>query len=182
MSERKPSPAQIPVQVNSNNSRRMSTLARGPNYHDASRNLTLSDTLVGLLWEGGIIVTRRQAIGTLLSGAVCRSQEDTQSRQATGVKVGEVTPDSAVIWARRTTSANRLADGILRRGAGKNARAPAPGEDVNRFEGACPGGSGYMRLIVEPVASRGRKRTFDWVEVNPDRDYTQQFRLSGLES
>ena len=98
------------------------------------------------------MVTRREAIGALLTGAVCRSQEDTQSRQATGVKIGEVTPDSAVIWARRTASASRLADGILRRGAGKNARAPRQGEDVNRFEGACPGGSGYVRLIVEPAA------------------------------
>ena len=127
------------------------------------------------------MITRRESIGALLTAAVCRGQQDAQSRQATGVKIGEVTPDSAVIWTRRTASATRLADGILRRGAGKNARAPEPGEDVNRFEGACPGGSGYVRLIVEPVSDRGRKRTVDWVELSPDRDYTQQFRVSGLE-
>jgi alkaline phosphatase D len=127
------------------------------------------------------MLTRREAVGTLLSVAVCRGQQDSQSRQATGVKIGEVTPDSVVIWARRTASANRLADGIVRRGAGKNASAPQPGQDVNRFEGACPGGNGYMRLIVEPVSGRGRKRTIDWVELNPDRDYTEHFRVSGLE-
>src|SRR5688572_15858271 len=106
------------------------------------------------------MITRRQAIGSLLTGSVCRSQEHNQSRQTTGMKAGEVTPDSAVIWARRTASTSRLADGIVRRGAGKSARAPEPGEDVNRFEGAWPGGSGYVRLIVETAAGPGRKRTF----------------------
>ena len=62
------------------------------------------------------MVSRREAIGALLGGAVCRGQEDSQSRQATGVKIGEVTSDSAVIWTRLTASANRLADGIVRRG------------------------------------------------------------------
>jgi alkaline phosphatase D len=127
------------------------------------------------------VITRRDAMAALLSAAAGRGQQDSQSRQATGVKIGEVTPDSAVIWARRTESANRLADGILRRGAGKNARAPQPGEDVNRFEGACPGGSGYVRLVIEPAAGRGRKRTLDWVEINAAGDYTHQFRLMGLE-
>ena len=127
------------------------------------------------------MITRRNAVGALLSGAVCWGRQDPQSRQASGVRIGEMTPDSAVIWTRRTASANRLADGILRRGAGKNARAPQPGEDVNRFEGACPGGNGYVRLIIEPVSGRGPKRSFDWVEVNPERDYTHQFRVPGLE-
>jgi alkaline phosphatase D len=108
-------------------------------------------------------------------------QPEPQSRQATGVKIGEVTPDSAVIWTRRTLRAGRLADGILRRGAGKNARAPEPGEDVNRFEGSCPGGNGYVRLVIEPASGRGRKQTLDWVEVAPEQDYTHQFRIAGLQ-
>lgn len=127
------------------------------------------------------MLNRREVVGTLLGAAVCRGQQDAQSHQATGVKIGEVTPDSAVIWARRTAGANRLADGILRKGAGKNAQPPEPGADVGHFEGACPGGTGYMRLLVEPVAIRGRKHTSDWVEVNPDNDYSYQFRITGLE-
>jgi len=126
-------------------------------------------------------MNRREAVGALLGGTVCRGQQDLQSHQATGVKIGEVTPDSAVIWARRTASANRLADGILRRGAGKNARPPEPGADVNRFEGACPGANGYIRLTVEPVAIRRRKHTSEWIEVHPGLDYAYQFRVSGLE-
>jgi alkaline phosphatase D len=128
------------------------------------------------------MITRRRAVGTLFGGALAWSQTESGARQATGVKAGEIAPDSAVIWARRTARSGRLADGILRRGSGKNATAPAPGEDVNRFEGSCPGGDGYVRLIVEPVTGRGRKNAFDWVEVNPDQDYTHQFRVSGLQA
>ena len=127
------------------------------------------------------MITRRHAVGSLLSGVVLRSQPEAQTRQATGVKVGEVTPDAAVIWTRRTASAGRLVDGILRKGAGKNARAPEPGADVNRFEGACPGGDGYIRLIVEAASGRSRKKTSSWMDVNPEQDFTYQFRVSGLE-
>jgi alkaline phosphatase D len=126
------------------------------------------------------VITRREAAATLLGGAVLWSQPASESRQATGIKIGEVTPDSAVIWTRRTATAGRLADGILRRGAGKNARAPLPGEDVNRFEGACPGGAGDVRLIVEATSGRARKKTLDWVEVSSEQDYTHHFRVSGL--
>jgi alkaline phosphatase D len=103
------------------------------------------------------------------------------TRQATGVKIGEVTPHSAVIWTRRTASEGRLADGVLRKAAGKAAMAPKPEENIDGFEGACPGASGYVRLTVEPVSGRGRQRTFDWTEVKPDIDYTHQFDIAGLE-
>ena len=39
-----------------------------------------------------------------------------QTHQATGVKVGEVTENSAIVWMRLTASAFRRADGVLRRG------------------------------------------------------------------
>ena len=39
-----------------------------------------------------------------------------ESHQATGVKVGEVTPSSALIWARLTAHPARNAEGPLRRG------------------------------------------------------------------
>ena len=127
------------------------------------------------------MITRRQAVGAVLGGAVAWSQPEAGTRQATGVRVGEVTPDATVIWTRRTASSGRLADGILRRAAGKEARAPQSGEDVNTFEGACPGGSGYVRLVVEPVSGRGRKRVYDWTEVFSEHDFIHQFRVTGLE-
>jgi phosphodiesterase/alkaline phosphatase D-like protein len=128
-----------------------------------------------------VTTTRRQAMGALLGSAVAWSKTEADARQATGLKIGELTPDSAVIWTRRTAASGRLADGILRKAAGKDARAPQPGEDITKFEGACPGGNGYVRLEVEPVSGRGGKRTFDWAEVDPAADFVHQFHLNGLE-
>lgn len=127
------------------------------------------------------MTTRRHAMGALLGGAVAWGKPDAAARQATGIKIGEITPDSAVVWTRRTAASGRLADGILRKAAGKEAKAPKPGEDVNKFEGACPGGSGYVRLEVEPLSGRGGKRTLDWVDVDPGADYVHQFHVSGLQ-
>ncbi len=39
-----------------------------------------------------------------------------ETRQATGVKVGEVTDTSAIVWMRVTEKAERRADGLVRRG------------------------------------------------------------------
>jgi alkaline phosphatase D len=127
------------------------------------------------------VIARREVIGTLLAGSVGWCKPDAGSTQATGIKIGEVTSESAVIWTRRTAKAGRLTDGIVRRGGGKNAIPPEPGADPNVFEGACPGGNGYVRLVVEPVSSRGRKRTFGWEEVNPADDFVRQFRVDGLD-
>lgn len=126
------------------------------------------------------MITRREAAGTLLAGALVWGKQETSFRQATGVRIGEVTPDSAVIWTRRTSGSERLVDGILRKGSGKNAIPAKPEEDVNSFEGACPGGKGYVRLVVEPAAGRRGRRTLEWIELNSDHDYTHQFRVSGL--
>ena len=42
---------------------------------------------------------------------------DPDSRQATGLKVGEVSSTGAIVWMRVTAAATRQADGELRRGA-----------------------------------------------------------------
>lgn len=103
------------------------------------------------------------------------------TRQATGVRIGEITPSSAVVWTRRTTASSRLVDGIPRKGHGKQAQPVKPDEDISAFEGACPGAEGSVRLILEPKGGRGGRRTLDWVELRADSDYSHQFRLDGLE-
>ncbi|MBI3681100.1 MAG: alkaline phosphatase D family protein [Acidobacteria bacterium] len=125
--------------------------------------------------------TRREMMGALLAGGAS-AQQNAELRQASGVKIGEITPASAVIWTRRTASAQRLNNGIVRRGHAPNASAPTPEDDVGRFEGACAGGNGFIRLVVEPVTGRGRRRTFSWVDVQPARDFTHQFRVEGLDA
>lgn len=126
------------------------------------------------------MMTRRQAI--FLTAAAAQAAPPQNTRQATGVKIGEITPSSAIIWTRRTQSASRLVDGVRRRGHAPDAFAPKPDEKVDGFEGACPGAAGYVRLQLEAVGSRARKRTIDWVDLQASRDFTHQFRLTGLEA
>ena len=116
--------------------------------------------------------TRREALAAL---AAARAWADTpaDSRQATGVKVGEITPTSAVIWTRRTAASRRLDEGIRRRGHGQQAFPVKAGEDVNRFEGACPGAPGFVRVTVD-------RRASEWIEVGPESDFSHQFRMDGL--
>jgi hypothetical protein len=78
------------------------------------------------------------------------------TRQATGVKVGEITPVSAVIWTRRTQSARRLDDGPRCRATGKEASHLPQGADVNAMEGACPGEAGYIQVSVEALLAHER--------------------------
>jgi alkaline phosphatase D len=110
-----------------------------------------------------------------------RAAPPDDTRQATGVKVGETTPVSAVIWTRRTKAASRLADGIVRKGHAPKAAPPGPDESVDRFEGACPGAEGSIRIHVELAAGRGKRRSLDWVDVRSENDFIHQFRLDGLE-
>ena len=45
-----------------------------------------------------------------------------ETQQATGCKAGEMTSDSARLWLRRTSSSQRLANGIVRRGHAREAK------------------------------------------------------------
>lgn len=126
------------------------------------------------------LISRRNAIGAVLAGSGLAAAPPMNVRQATGVRVGEITPESAVVWTRRTASASRLADGIVRKGHAPAAKPVKPEEDVNKFEGACPGAEGSVRLRVEAAGGRGKRKTLGWVDVKADSDYTHQFRLQGL--
>lgn len=115
-----------------------------------------------------------------LAGLSAYAQDSDNAHQATGVKVGEVTPDSAVLWTRRTQTVRRLNEGIKREGRGQQAKRVKPGEDIRTFEGACPGAPGQVRAILEPASGAGRKQTLDWIELDPAGDFTHQFALRGL--
>jgi alkaline phosphatase D len=76
--------------------------------------------------------------------------------QATGVKVGEVTDTSALVWARRTAAAAREKDG------------------------ACPGQAGKLRVRFWPDGDESSARTLEFVEVTEQTDFSHQFRLADL--
>lgn len=77
--------------------------------------------------------------------------------QATGVKVGEVTDTTAIVWMRVTEKPQREADG------------------------GCPGAPGRVRLRYGRREDLSDAKGTDWKDVDPARDFTAQVALAGLE-
>jgi len=108
---------------------------------------------------------------------VCLPLTAQQSRQATGVRVGEVTTDSAIVWMRVTAQAGRNQDGIVRRG---KATAEPFTQRVEELEGACPGAPGRVRLRCSTRQDLADAVATPWTDVSAARDYTHHFRLTKL--
>ncbi len=101
-----------------------------------------------------------------------------ETRQATGVKVGEVTDTSAIVWMRLTAKAARNSEGPIRKGRPTD---PLPTDDrVHELEGAAPGAAGQVRLRYGIRDDLTDAKTADWIEVKADNDFTHQFKLTGL--
>lgn len=122
------------------------------------------------------------ALVAFLSLAACAGDEGPppidESRQATGVKVGEVSTDSAVVWARLTRSQQRRADGIVRR-----ARADRDNPetlDPTDLEGSVPGAPGNIRLVYSTSRDLADAVETDWLPALAENDFAVHFRLSGL--
>ena len=99
----------------------------------------------------------------------------TASHQATGVKIGEITPDSALIWVRRTESSRRRIDGAQ----SATGTILPPGTDPSSLEGACPGAAGEMRVIVSTSAGKKVSAT-EWSPVGAETDFARQFPITSL--
>jgi alkaline phosphatase D len=102
-------------------------------------------------------------------------------QQATGVKVGEVTDSTAIVWARLTANANRNDRGIVipRTGKGNKGVLLPKGFTVDVLEGACPGAPGRVRIRYGRNSSL--RRSTEWVDVASAADFSHQFQLTGLE-
>ncbi len=106
-----------------------------------------------------------------------------ETRQATGVKVGEVTSESAIIWTRVTAAAERNASGLVIKG---RPEKPEPGEptpvlDPAQLHGSAPGAPGMVRLRYDSNVNFFDPVLTDWIAVAAENDYTHHFRLEGLE-
>ena len=100
-------------------------------------------------------------------------------RQATGVKVGEVTHNSAIVWARVTEETARRSDGEERRGRA-NRDQPEANLDVRELEGSAPGAAGKVRLRYGTSEDLADAVETHWKTVKPDNDFTYQFHLKNL--
>jgi len=117
-------------------------------------------------------------LSTSLVLALAISVLPENSHQATGVRVGEVTPDSAIVWMRLTAHTSRNDKGIVRRGP---VGPPLPADiRVEQLEGACPGAPGRVRLRYGTREDLRDAKATPWADVNAARDYSHQFKLTGL--
>lgn len=103
-----------------------------------------------------------------------------ESRQATGVKIGEVDSTSAVIWTRVTESDQRRADGEVRRGR-PDRKAPREHLDPRDLEGSTPGAPGRVQIRYGLTPDLGDAAETEWRAVAAEDDYTHQFHLTDLE-
>lgn len=118
---------------------------------------------------------------------------------ATGIKIGEVTESTAIVWVRTTREAARVggdapvpivryrdpATGKLRASVdGHPDREPVvefPNDSaVDTIEGAVPGAPGDARVLYRPSDTADWQHT-EWSAVDADRDFTHQFRLTALQ-
>ena len=122
------------------------------------------------------------------------------AHQATGIKLTEPTADSITVWTRITRDAQRASDEgplpstkLFDRTSGKeipfkdndtytNARAEItfpPGADIGSIRGAALGASGQTRVRYR-AAGQSAWASTPWRDVDPSRDFTATFALTGL--
>jgi phosphodiesterase/alkaline phosphatase D-like protein len=86
--------------------------------------------------------------GTMLAGklgGIALAADGTAHRQATGVKVGEVTDSSAIVWMRHTAATERNNSGTDLSGEFSTKAPKQVSVPVEKLEGACPGAAGRVR-------------------------------------
>lgn len=105
--------------------------------------------------------------------------DEPQPRQASGVRVGEMTATTAVVWTRLTANTARNATG--QRFDEKGAVTTVSGK-VDDLHGACPGIPGRVRVRYGVQADLSDAVTTDWVDVTEKTDFIHQFKLTKLQS
>ncbi len=126
--------------------------------------------------------------------------EPPRAHQATGFKISEPTATTATIWTRVTRDATRAADDrpvpivrVLHRETGRELPLRdntmftdgrpvvtfAPGSDLGSIRGATPGAAGQTRVRYRAAGSAAWTTTA-WRDVDPRRDFTALFPLTGL--
>jgi alkaline phosphatase D len=130
-----------------------------------SRRKFLAGSLAGVTAAGALT-----DVPALLAGT-----DQPEARQATGVKIGEVSDTSAIVWLRLTAQSRPNAKGKdFPRGKGPNDVR------VDELRGACPGALGSVRLRYGTNADLSGATTTEWQEVTAKSDFSRQVRLSGL--
>lgn len=123
------------------------------------------------------------ALSAMLDSKTVMAATAAVPHQATGVRIGEVTADSAVIWTRLTQSAERNHKGVLIPGLMNDYRGrglPEPTVPVGDLEGACPATSGLVRLRYATSEQLEGAIVTEWHEATVAHDGITHIRLTDL--
>ena len=98
--------------------------------------------------------------------------------QTNGIKIGEVTQDSAIIWTRLTKNPTANTNGEKFRKVPKHAPQIPKGKSLSDMEGAVPGIAGSVRISWQ---NQGEEATrTEWLPVDEDRDFTRKVKIGDL--
>ncbi|MHC4737166.1 MAG: hypothetical protein ACYTDW_22400 [Planctomycetota bacterium] len=132
--------------------------------------------------------------------AVCSNGTCDGPYQATGIRIGEVTDNAAIVWTRLTQNPERVGPEapmpevryldsktgkLTKKRKGRPDLAPVvrfpENSTIDTFEGAAPGAPGEIRVLYKTEGASDWKAT-DWQRAKPQRDYTAQFKLRSLDA
>lgn len=134
-------------------------------------------------------------IGTLLLS--CQPTQMNGPYFGTGIKIGEVTQNEAIVWVRLTENQERIGNnapmpdikyedpetGQLVERQGRRSLTPVvtypEGYTIKNIQGATPGANGKVRLKYK-LKSEKNWSELEWKPVDANADFTYQFELSGL--
>jgi len=144
-------------------------------------------------------ITKVVLIVLLLAAHGCGEVFSSGAYQATGIKTGEVTDNTAIVWTRLTLNPERVGleapmpeiryrdsktgEELIKKPKGRPDLAPVvkftEDSTIHTIEGAVPGASGKVRVLYK-MEGASNWNTTNWYAVNPKRDYTYQFKLTNL--
>ena len=98
--------------------------------------------------------------------------------QANGIKIGEVTQDSAIIWTRLTKNPSANTDGEKFPKVSKEAEQIPKGKKLEEMEGAVPGTKGKVKIFW---STKGVKtKNTGWLPVDHEKDYIRKVEIANL--
>jgi len=98
--------------------------------------------------------------------------------QANGIKIGEATQDSAIIWTRLTKNPSANTNGEKFPKVSKEAEQIPRGKKLGDMEGAVPGTEGKVKVTW---STKGEKITHSgWLPVDARKDHTRKVEITNL--
>ena len=131
-----------------------------------------------------IILLAIQLIGANHAAAEQNNVTTHPPYMGNGIKIGEITPNSVIIWTRLTKIPEYKIDGadfIQPKTTQDRPDHQIPvGKTMADMNTSLPGMEGEVQLSYWPSAVEQNKITTKWIPVAVDQDFTRQFILRDL--